>query len=179
MVKRLPASSGRSVGFTLIELVITLMIVALLAVVALPFTRDWMDGNRQMQMRSHLMEGVGLARALALRNQNGLPVNADATNPLPVEVVRLSYNTANQTLKLTQKQADGTWSATPDWQSPAVTGNLTLQLAGSTTAFTCVAFDTRGRLLYNTSISNCALPAGAYQVAIGIGNLGAINVDLL
>ena len=46
--------------------------VAVLAAVAMPFTRDWLDANRQWQMVGRLNEGIGQARAVALRNPEAL-----------------------------------------------------------------------------------------------------------
>ena len=71
MVKRRGTPSRRPCGFSLIELMITVALVAVLAVAAMPFAQSWMDGNRQLQVHSRLLMGVAQARALALRNPNG------------------------------------------------------------------------------------------------------------
>lgn len=69
----------RTAGFTLIELMITIVIVVLVLLVGMPFTRDWVDNNRQLQARSVLWEGIGYARARAMRNPGALPRNDTAT----------------------------------------------------------------------------------------------------
>lgn len=170
MVKRRGTPSRRPCGFSLIELMITVALVAVLAVAAMPFAQSWMDGNRQLQVRSRLLMGVAQARALALRNPNGLI----STSGTPQESARLYYDTSSRTFRVAARQANGTWAVVP-WQSIAPTGNVSLLLASTETAFACVAFDTRGRLF---GTGTCALPTGVRQVAIKVGSLEPLYVDL-
>lgn len=58
-------------GFTLIELMITLAIAALVLVAGMPFGLQWADNNRQLQARGVLWEATGGARARAMRNPDG------------------------------------------------------------------------------------------------------------
>ena len=174
MVKRRGTPSRRPCGFSLIELMITVALVAVLAVAAMPFAQSWMDGNRQLQVRSRLLMGVAQARALALRNPNGFI----STSGTPQESALLHYDTSSRTFRLAGRQADGTWpaaDAVAPWQSIAPTGNVSLLLASTETAFACVAFDTRGRLF---GTGTCALPTGVRQVAVKVGSLEPLYVDL-
>ncbi|MCD9004672.1 prepilin-type N-terminal cleavage/methylation domain-containing protein [Luteimonas sp. XNQY3] len=184
--RRRPA--GATGGFTLVELMITLLILALLALAGLPFGHAWIEGNRQMQLRSQVLEGVGQARALALRNPHGL--RADAAGN-PVESARLDYDATGRTLQVVQKQADGHWPAAdapPEWRSPPAAGALALKLAGpagfvdaaafdaAATAFACIVFDTRGRPVPDAS--GCTL-GDAQRIAIGTGDREPLHADLL
>ena len=176
MVKRRDTPSRRPCGFSLIELMITVALVAVLAVAAMPFAQSWMDGNRQLQVRSQLLMGVAQARALALRNPNGFI----STSGTPQESARLYYDTSSRTFRVAGRQADDTWPGPADdavvpWQSSAPTGNVSLLLASTETAFACVAFDTRGRLF---GTGTCALPTGVRQVAVKVGSLEPLYVDL-
>ena len=170
MVKRRGTPSRRPCGFSLIELMITVALVAVLAVAAMPFAQSWMDGNRQLQVRSRLLMGVAQARALALRNPNGFI----STSGTPQESARLYYDTSSRTFRVAGRQANGTWALVP-WKSIAPTGNVSLLLASTETAFACVAFDTRGRLF---GTGTCALPTGVRQVAVKVGSLEPLYVDL-
>ena len=174
MVKRRDTPSRRPCGFSLIELMITVALVAVLAVAAMPFAQSWMDGNRQLQVRSRLLMGVAQARALALRNPNGFI----STSGTPQESARLYYDTSSRTFRVAGRKAIGTGpadDAVVPWQSSAPTGNVSLLLASTETAFTCVAFDTRGRLF---GTGTCALPTGVRQVAVKVGSLEPLYVDL-
>ena len=174
MVKRRGTPSRRPCGFSLIELMITVALVAVLAVAAMPFAQSWMDGNRQLQVRSQLLMGVAQARALALRNPNKFI----STSGTPQESARLYYDTSSRTFRVAGRKDDGTWPGPADevpWQSIAPTGTGTLLLASTETAFACVAFDTRGRLF---GTGTCALPTGVRQVAVKVGSLEPLYVDL-
>lgn len=62
----------RARGFTLVELMITLAIMALILMAGMPFAVQWVDNNRQLQARGALWEATGEARARAMRNPAGL-----------------------------------------------------------------------------------------------------------
>ena len=68
-------------GFTLIELMVTLAILAMLLLMAAPLAADWVHGARTLQARGTLVQGFAHAKALALRNPCADP-NATAP-PLP------------------------------------------------------------------------------------------------
>jgi len=59
-------------GFTLIELMITIAIIALLAVVAAPYTSSWIHEANVNEAKSTLHRAHGQAKAIALRNPNGV-----------------------------------------------------------------------------------------------------------
>lgn len=63
--------SPRSRGFTLIELVVTITVFALLLLAALPSLSTWTDNTRIRNVTGSLLDGLQLARAEAIRrNQN-------------------------------------------------------------------------------------------------------------
>lgn len=69
----------RTRGFTLIELVVTLAIMVLLLLMAVPLATDWTYSARTLQARGTLVEGFAQAKALALRNPCAAP-NATGTH---------------------------------------------------------------------------------------------------
>jgi prepilin-type N-terminal cleavage/methylation domain-containing protein len=68
----------RVAGVTLIELMVTLVILALLLLAALPFTSSWVYSARVNDGKAKVIEGYGLAKALALRNPTGARAPAAA-----------------------------------------------------------------------------------------------------
>lgn len=65
--------SGRSglwaqAGLTLIELMVTLTVMAFLLLLGVSLGGDWVNGSRTQQARGDLEQGWGVAKALALRN---------------------------------------------------------------------------------------------------------------
>ena len=69
---------SKSIGFTLVEMMITILIMSLLLLAAVPFTTAWIQGARVNEAKSKLLQGYELARALAQRNPNGARAPAAA-----------------------------------------------------------------------------------------------------
>lgn len=61
----------RTSGFTLVELMVTIAIVAILAAVALPSFESSLRSSRLATATNELMASVSLARSEAIRNPNG------------------------------------------------------------------------------------------------------------
>ena len=150
-------------GFTLIELAVTLVLMALLMLMAVPFARGWIDNNRQLQIRSLLWEGISQARALALRNPNAvLYVDPASGISNPVVCLRFS-NDGKLSVNLSSlphgsivascvaSSAQPVWSVTlphdVDLRLVDSQQNLTAQTLPSTKPFTCLALNSRAQRL--------------------------------
>lgn len=70
-------------GFTLVELLVTISIMVVLLLAAVPYTSDWLYSAQTRDAQAKLMQGFGTAKALALRNPLQAPL------PLPAAGVRL------------------------------------------------------------------------------------------
>jgi len=57
-------------GFTLVELVVTLVIVVLIMLVAVPFTQSWVNSASVRESKSLLQQAYSRARAMGLANAN-------------------------------------------------------------------------------------------------------------
>ena len=155
-------------GFTLVELMVTLAVAAALLMVAAPFTLGWSDGQRQMRARAALAEATGTARALALRNPEGLAPGMPATcvraaEGAQVEVVVLAGG--QRCLAAT----DVRWRAA---LHPRVS------LADATgAAFVCVAYGSRGAHADPALAPECTL---ATRLSVAVGDPEeVVDVDLL
>ena len=171
-------------GVTLIELVITLAIAAMLMLVGVPLTAGWIDGSRQMHAHAQVTEAVAQARALALRNPGALP--SDTVGG----VARLELVSHDDTrrLQVRVRNADGSWRTAPEWQAELPPHrDMELKLTGiggfasvssfraDGNTFSCVAYDSHG---HRTDAPGCAL-ATQERVAIGAGNQALEYVELL
>lgn len=155
-------------GFSLVELMVTLAIVAALAMLALPFGARWMDSDRQLQARGLLTEGVGQARALSLRNPLGLASGA------PVACLRLAADSLLEVARLDTGEdcAGGTvvWNGRPH-------SAISLTEPATGTLFRCVAFDSRGAYADPALVPDCTQVARLRVT--GRDPAEAFDVDLL
>ncbi len=79
-------------GFTLIELMVTIAIVAMLLALSGPLASDWVKSSQTHAARTQLIEGFDIAKALALRN----PTNAAL--PAAAAGMRVSTNGTTTTV---------------------------------------------------------------------------------
>lgn len=81
--------SGRQQGLTLVEILVVLAIIALLGLVAIPFTSTWVDESRVAEGAAIIKRVVSKAQATALRNPEGVVGNAPAAGIKRVGAVLL------------------------------------------------------------------------------------------
>lgn len=171
-------------GFTLIELMIGLTIMALLLLAAAPFTQAWVDGTRQMRARSNLVEAVSQARSLAMRNPHAVDLAQSGKG-----VAAVVYNKAEYELCVVSRKADGSaWNlcSDADWRGK-IANPASLKLhsddAEEPADFACAAFDSRGLLVKDATYagSSCMNPSSgtASEVRIRVGNQEVMRVALL
>jgi prepilin-type N-terminal cleavage/methylation domain-containing protein len=144
-------------GFTLIELMVALSLSALLAMLAVPFTVSWVASARQLQARGDLVDAVGRARAIALRNGNLRGPDQ------PVSRVSL----INGLLTVRDVGAAATVWSTQFHPTVALT------LADGT-PFNCMSFNSRG---WPINDGTCSLVAP--QLVLTATGQDNLNVDLL
>ena len=135
-------------GFTLIELMVTLAILAMLLLMAAPLAADWVHGARTLQARGTLVQGFENAKALALRNPCADP---NATGTPPAAALQAQTDGATVTLNVLAQGGSGCallgarpnpqWTARlPDGVGLTLNGTL---LTTSSTPLT-VNLDNRG-----------------------------------
>lgn len=134
-------------GFTLIELMVTLAILAMLLLMAAPLAADWVHGARTLQARGTLVQGFENAKALALRNP------CEAPNATGAHAAALQAQTDGATVTLNVLAQGGSGCAllgarpNPQWTARLPDGvGLTLNgtlLTTSSTPLT-VQLDNRG-----------------------------------
>ncbi|MHA3050646.1 pilus assembly FimT family protein [Acinetobacter sp. ANC 4639] len=68
----------RVLGFSLIEMMVTLAIVAILAVAGTAFTRNWVRQAEITKTVSSLANAVNLAKSISIKNERGFTDNSSA-----------------------------------------------------------------------------------------------------
>lgn len=165
--------SRRATGFSLIELMVTLAVMAVLALAGMPFTLQWIDSNRQMQARNLLWEAVSQTRSLALRNPEhvtGAAVSARLQHSgRSLQVLR---GAGNEVLWQGELPRGGEYRLTgaDDYADADA-----LQASGE--LMSCVAFDNRGQRL--PGAASCSSAATHSRIAIGMNSQDPLYVDLL
>jgi prepilin-type N-terminal cleavage/methylation domain-containing protein len=165
--------SRRVAGFSLVELMVTFAVMAVLALAAMPFARGWIDGNRQMQARNLMWEAVSQTRALALRNPENVGLDA------------VSARLVRDGRTLSVLRADGNevaWSGQlPRSADIKLTGNNDFDdaqaLQASADDLACVAFGNRGQRL--PLAAACTSGITLHRLAIGMNRQDPLYVDLL
>lgn len=162
--------SLRQRGFSLVEMLVTLGLLGFLLMIGLPMSSAWSDGAKQQTTASLLREGIGRAKAQALRNPGGV-VNAD--EPAAV-LCQLDQTLVVQRIdRPSSGKASVNCSATGSviW-SAGLPGTAGVKLADDS-AFTCTAFNNRGMPI--TSGTGCSV----LDINVTVATQDAINVPII
>lgn len=148
-------------GFTLVELLIVVAILAFLTLAAAPLSGAWVQDADLLKVEGEFTQAIGRAKASALRNQRA------ALASEPVTAICVS-NTKVLTV------LEGTQATAPNCGTPAGTQLWTAQLdsdvsvTSSGNAVSCMCFDNRG-LLTTSSCAGC-LTQSTFTLSAGSKN---------
>ena len=152
-------------GFSLIELLITIAIIAFLAMVALPMTSAWIDGPDVTRAQTNFTRAYSLAKNIAIREGAAVTANG-ATSALC-----LFNNNGTQSISVRSQSGDvgdnartaadcNNPPADPEQEifSAELRSGVTIQYgaAGALTNFSCVCFTSNGAIAPIASTANCA-----------------------
>lgn len=127
-------------GITLIELIITLALVAVIVASIAPLGRSWIATAHVSKAQSVLTQAFNKAKTEALKNPN--KVLSDATNPT---VATITINNTTKTITVTNSSSTTIWSDSFDQDttitlatacSSKILLNNTVQFLNSTTPTT-------------------------------------------
>lgn len=130
---------SRQQGFTLIELMITIALLAFIVLIAAPLGGGWVRSADLIEVEGDMTQAFGRARAQALRNLPGA-VGAD-----PATAVCLSDTHQLTVLQGTDTDLPscGTNTGTVLWQTQLDT-DVTVEFAGND--FSCACYNNQGYL---------------------------------
>lgn len=158
--------NGKTKGFTLIEMMVTIGLVAFLLTLGVPLAREWVQSAHQRDAAGILNEALGRAKALALRNPQGL---TDQT--LPAAAICLVGGKLSVVSAATQNIACG---VNVEW-AKSLPAEASVVLTTTNIPFQCVAYNERGVALV-TSVGNLSCTQAALDVNVGLEE--AFNVLL-
>ena len=159
---RFPAQKG----FSVIELMIVLLLLGMAMAKGIPFTIEWVNSARVTDAESALIEGVGYAKAKALRNGNGV-IEGRAVTALCYDQGQFAIYEGEDN----SKPAACDVSLDRPWMQ-SIASNVDITVANN--AFSCVCFDAKAQITQNGS---CALCANSTTFDIALGGTST-NVDV-
>jgi prepilin-type N-terminal cleavage/methylation domain-containing protein len=131
----------RQRAFSLVELLVSLAIMSFLLLVSAPFLSDWTYSRQIKDAQSKLLSGYGMAKALALRNPEGVTSGAAA---------RITPAAGSQ-----------------NWMLYVCTASATLTTCGNSNAVWKADFPAGIALTLSTSASSsCATSSSVSSIAI-------------
>lgn len=158
--------NSKTDGFTLIEVMVVIGLVAFLLTLGVPLAREWVLSAHQREAAGTLSEALGRAKALALRNPQGL---TDQT--LPAAAMCL---TAGKLVVVPAAAQKTTCDTKAEWTRP-LSPDATIVLTQTNIPFQCVAYNERGVALV-TTVSNLSCSQAALDV--NVASEEALNVPL-
>lgn len=158
----------RNGGYTLIEILIVIAILATVVLMAAPLSGGWINASNLQESEGQLREAVSRAKSLALRNaiaaKGGMPVSAVCLNTSRELSVRQSA--ADTPLNCALAVGEKSWQASI---------NEKMAIKHSGTAFTCVCFDNKALVTQAGTCSTCSskpefelIPNGSEAEALAI-----------
>ncbi|SDW62282.1 MULTISPECIES: Tfp pilus assembly protein FimT/FimU [Pseudomonas] len=145
-------------GFTLVEVMISLAVMLILLMAAIPMTISWSNSAKQRDAAGLLQQGLSRAKALALRNPGAVGAG------MPSAALCLSGGT----LSVLRLARDVTFSCTPEadedvqW-SAVIPSAASITIGGED--FQCLALDNRG---LPVTVSGCVeTSTGTFNVIVG------------
>jgi type IV fimbrial biogenesis protein FimT len=161
--------SRRASGFTMIEMLVTIAIFAILVALGVPTMTTWIRNNKVRTVTDSLQTGLRLAQAESLRRSRQVVfalTNSTTPNFIPLPAVAGGTSWAIWTVPSMAGE-------TPAFIQSGVLSNVSAQVTiGTTNNITAVCFNSVGRLVNNASASvtaitggdNCVQPPGAPPV---------------
>ena len=160
-------SNGKTKGFTLIEMMITIGLVAFLLTLGVPLAREWVQSAHQRDAAGILNEALWRAKALALRNPQAL---TDQTLPAAA-VCLIGTKVSVVAADTTQKT---TCNGNVEWARP-LPSETSVVLTKTNIPFQCLAYNERGVALV-MSVDKLSCTQAALDV--NVGSEEAFNVLL-
>lgn len=146
--RQLPCSAGNSRGFTLVEMITTVLILAILAAIGIPAYGNFVAGQRIKTASFDVMSTLMFARSEALkRNANVTVTPVSGTNwangwSVTSDALTLNQQSAYRGLTLT---GPATLTYNNNGRLNAAITSFSISSSGNSTATRCIRVDLSGR----------------------------------
>jgi type IV fimbrial biogenesis protein FimT len=174
--------SRRTSGFTMIEMIVTMTVFAILVALGVPSMTTWIRNNKVRTVTDSLQTGLRLAQAESLRRSRQVVfslTNSTTPNLIPLPAVAGGTSWAIWTLPSMTNAAD----ETPTFiQSGVLTSAASSQVTIATSGnVSTVCFNSVGRLVNNASANVVAITGGdnCVQPTVGAPPLLKFNIALV
>jgi len=163
----------RRAGFSLVELMVTVAVAALLLVSGVPLTRAWIQSSQARDAQGMISQGISKAKALAVRNAASITNDALAMSAVCVSNGTLTVVTAANAAT----QANCSTSSSVVWTAQLPSGSSVQVGATTLSSLSCLAYNTRGN--HVAGANSCSVPSSSmttWKVTVAVGNE---SVDLV
>lgn len=163
---------NRALGFTLLEMVVTMAIFAILVALTVPSMQTWIANTRVRAVADALQNGVRLAQAESLRRSRQVVFALTNNNTgLQAPGFTAAANGSYWAIQTIPAMTDGT-------ETPVVVGSGALSSVGSNVQITgqaAICFNSMGRLVAN---ANTGVTGGVCTVPTGGGTVPTLNYTI-
>ena len=160
-----------ALGFTLVEIMIAITLVAILAMVGAPLTNSWSTSADMVTAKGVLRQAITRAKTVAVRNEFGLTENKSAAAICIASDKKIEVRRANNSNNSASCNTNG---GTVVWKASI---SQTLAVKRGTTAFSCACFDNKGQILTSAvaACSACGANTNLTLSATGVDD-EAVNI---
>jgi prepilin-type N-terminal cleavage/methylation domain-containing protein len=134
-------------GFTLIEILIALAIVATLAFATISLGSSWTSSAESVNTKGVLAQAIGRAKSTAMRNANKI-ADTSAAVAICLTSGKVEIHEASGTITSAHCNTSG---GTTTWSGKIGTS---LSIKSGSNTLSCLCFSNKGQL--NTTASNCS-----------------------
>jgi len=175
--------SRRTSGFTMIEMLVTMTVFAILVALTIPTMSTWIRNNKVRTVTDSLQTGLRLAQTESLRRSRQIVfslTNSTTPNAIPLPAVANGTSWAIWTVP---SMTDG--SETPTFIQSGVLSNASTGVIINSNGVSTVCFNAIGRLVANASANviavtggdNCVQPAAPPTPPVQIFNVSIPGGD--
>jgi type IV fimbrial biogenesis protein FimT len=161
--------ANSAAGFTMIELMVTLSIFAILTAVAIPTMRTWVANNKVRAAADALQNGLRLAQAEAMRRSRQVVFSlTNVTPPATVPPVGAVVDGTSWVIWTVPSMTDG--SEVAEFVQSGIMSSLSAGVTvTSSPAMAAACFNAMGRLTLNTSAGLSGITGGQTCVPPAVG----------